>query len=82
MRIFELLGLADDGVTHGWIESYENALQSYRAKDFAHAAAQFNTVLHLRPEDAPSLLMIERCRKFIASPPDSAWDGGTIADSK
>lgn len=82
MRIYELLGLADDGAIYEWISPYEDALRSYRAKDFAHAAAQFNAVLDQRPGDTPSLLMIERCQTFIASPPDAAWDGGTVAETK
>ena len=83
MQIYELLGLADTGENPAtWVTLYDQGLAAYRNRDFARAIVQFTSVLAARPDDPPSLKMIERCRHFVTSPPGEGWDGGTVAEMK
>jgi adenylate cyclase len=51
------------------------ALAAYRARDFAGAEAIFSALAEQDPEDDPSALLLERCRRLRAEPPGPEWDG-------
>ena len=38
--------------------------------------------LSIVPEDGPSRLYLERCRKMAAEPPGREWDGVTVMETK
>jgi adenylate cyclase len=73
LRIFELIALADDEPPPRWISAYEAGLAAYRARRFTDAISLFEQVLCDR-DDAPTRIMIERCRTLLATPPGDDWE--------
>jgi len=57
---------------------YEQAFAAYERADFKTALALLETV----PDDPPSRVLAERCRRFIQSPPASGWNGIHSFDTK
>jgi adenylate cyclase len=83
LQIYELLGIASqDAETPDWVRFYESALGSYRARDFTAAIAQFEKAQSLRKHDQASSLMIERCKRALASPAGDDWDDTAVALTK
>jgi adenylate cyclase len=79
VRIYELLGPAEqDGARTEAARRYEAAFAAYQARDFAGAVAR----LEGSDDDAPSRVLLDRCRKLIDQPPSDDWDGTHIATSK
>jgi adenylate cyclase len=62
-------------------EPWSEILELFRAGDFSSAAEKLETFLARWPEDGPGLLLLERCRKFVANPP-AEWDGIYTLESK
>lgn len=80
--IYELIGLAGEAPPP-WIAPYEEGLASYAWGDFSTAITHFGQADRLRPGgDAPSRMLIARCRGFLADPPPANWDGTTALLSK
>lgn len=71
ITIYELLGprLAGQSRPRA-IERYEQAFALYRAGDFAAAIP----LLEEQPYDPPSVVLLKRCRDFLAQPPAN-WSG-------
>jgi adenylate cyclase len=64
-----LLAMADDAPgALDWVKCYEAGLTAWRAGDFTAAIDAFDKTLMLRPHDAASPLMIERCRQQLENP--------------
>ncbi len=78
--VYELLDPDDtDAAGASTVQTYEDAFDDYLARRFEAAA------LRLGPQaedDAPSRLLVERCRHLITSPPPPSWDGVYAATSK
>jgi adenylate cyclase len=68
--------------TFAFIPHFEEGLRAYRAQRFDEAVAHFERTLHLKPEDKPSMIYIERCQILKASPPADDWDGVWTMASK
>jgi class 3 adenylate cyclase/HAMP domain-containing protein len=51
------------------------AVKLFYARKFSEALLQFEQVLLNDPEDGISSIFIDRCRKYIKSPPPPMWDG-------
>jgi adenylate cyclase len=77
IRIYELLGekgrLTEEEKKQRLL--YEEALQSYRAKDFAGARRLFSQVLEANPEDHPAAVLLKRCENLQENAPAADWDG-------
>jgi adenylate cyclase len=83
LQIYELLGIAQDGMPQpSWVSLYETGLEAYRARNFAAAMGFFQMVLVAREGDQPSLVMIERCRKFLETPPGADWEATALMETK
>ena len=54
--------------TLDWVKSYEAGLAAWRAGDFTAAIDAFEKARELRPDDAASSLMIERCKRSGITP--------------
>ena len=79
----ELIGLADTGCSErGWVARYAEGLASYRARNFAAAAAAFEAVLQQRRGDRPALLMLERCAQLARTDPGDGWQAMTALNAK
>jgi adenylate cyclase len=83
LQIYELLGIAQDGMPQpSWVSLYETGLEAYRARNFTAAMGFFQMVLVAREGDRPSLVMIERCRRFLDAPPQDDWEATTAMETK
>ena len=56
------------------IAAYAGGLDAYLAGEWACARDRFEEAVVRRPTDKAAGLMAERCRRFLAGPPES-WDG-------
>lgn len=75
--IYELMIVGDGEVA----DAFEDALRLYRGREFT-AALQIFGRLSIQKQDKVSNLYVERCQKFIASPPPPEWDGVFLAKTK
>jgi len=83
IAVYELLGMAGDGAgPPRWVIQYEAGLAAYRARNFDDAANLFTQVLDARAADQPARMMLERCRRFSASPPGDDWDATNAMQTK
>ena len=68
------------------LDTYHRALETYRSSrtpdDFAKAEAAFQEVLKLAPQDAPTLVYLQRCAAFVAAPPPAGWDATWTLEHK
>jgi adenylate cyclase len=61
---------------------YEEGSRLYMSRDWLGAAAKFQEVLRLDPNDAPAVLYLERCEALMADPPPEEWDGVYVMTHK
>jgi adenylate cyclase len=84
LAVYELLGMAGDGAsrTPEWVGAYEAGLGAFAGRDWAGAIELFETATALRGDDLPSQIFVERCRKYLASPPPEDWTAVSILAEK
>ena len=84
LAVYELLGMADHGAsqTPEWVTAYEAGLDAYARRDWADAAELFESAIAVRGDDLPSQIFVERCRKYLASPPPGDWTAVSILAEK
>ena len=79
IKIYELLGTKGEGSEiHETVAAYETAFEAYAARDFDRAV----TILEQNAGDAPSNILIKRCRAFQQTPPPADWRGVYTSMSK
>ena len=61
---------------------YEKALVLYYKKDFEAAKRGFEEVFLLLPGDVPSAMLVDRCDRYIRTPPSGKWTGAEIMSEK
>ena len=77
LRLYELLEEAEF-LTESMREQvalWEKAIELYEGRKFTEAREIFQLVRNKDSSDLVAVLYIERCEKFLASPPESGWDG-------
>lgn len=74
--IYELLSLKDglNKKEKEFVQYYEKGLSLYFERNWKKAIESFNKGLSLK-EDKASSILIERCEKFIKTPPPENWVG-------
>jgi len=83
VRIFEVLGRGQEGERWALLrERFGAALAAYRERRWDDALQAFETVLADLPDDGPSKLYAERCRRFQSAEPDDAWQGVAVMEAK
>jgi len=81
--VFELLAGSDVSEGHrSYAEVSARAFGLYRERQWSQALAAYTRLLQARPNDGPVQVMAERCRKYIADPPDADWRGAIILRDK
>ena len=78
VRIYEVLATREEGVapaTDELLRDFARALDLYKAARFAEASDAFQRLAERHPEDGPTGLYVERCREYLAHPPEAGWDG-------
>jgi adenylate cyclase len=72
-ELWEILAHRPD-ISYAAIEIYEAGFEAYTAGRWQEALAQFEKAVSVRADDRPAALMAERCRHFLAAPPEN-WQG-------
>jgi class 3 adenylate cyclase len=67
--------------TPNWLEDWQIALDCYFAGDFSATVSRLTRLMPTIPDDGPSLLLIERCRRHLNNPP-AHWTGVTVMNDK
>ncbi len=62
--------------------AHEEGFARYLERDFAAAAVRFEEVRRVLPEDEPSRILLERCRRFQRTPPQDGWTGAVAILAK
>ncbi|HTX17411.1 MAG TPA: CHASE2 domain-containing protein [Bacteroidota bacterium] len=85
IKVFELLGKKENGVTEqkiAAVEAYHRGLELYRHRQFTEAIEEFTKAISIDPFDSPSKLYIARSKSLFTSPPPPEWDGVFILKTK
>jgi len=80
IELWEILAHRPD-ISDAVIDTYARGLEDYLAGDWRRAVEHFDNVLAIRGDDRPAALMAERCRPFLAAPPER-WDGAVSQQGK
>lgn len=77
VRLYELLDLRDeaDGGKMEDIAAWEKAIHLFEGGFFEKAKEAFSFLVKKRPEDYTAKLYVDRCIKYLQSPPPEGWDG-------
>jgi len=84
VTIHELVALSDRAAPdqRQLTADFAAAVDLYRAARFAEAARLFEALTQRFPDDTPSKIYLNRCRQYLAAPPETGWDGVYTATSK
>jgi adenylate cyclase len=84
LAVHELLGMADQGASRmpEWVTAYEAGLDAYARREWSGAAELFESAIAHRGDDLPSRIFVERCRRYLASPPPEDWTAVSILAEK
>jgi adenylate cyclase len=88
VRLYELLGLRSEpdpqggAGTEAALAAWEEALARYEKREFQVAAEMFYAILARDETDGVARLYMNRCKKYIATPPSADWDGINILTQK
>jgi len=83
--VYELVGLADDGISSEYnelLQHYNAGLVHYRRKEWQAAISSFQQVLSIDPDDYPSKMYILRTESYEQSPPPPDWNGVFVLKTK
>ncbi len=64
------------------LKIHHAAMARYYALDFKGARQYFDALLKIVPDDYLAGMYLERCKRYIADPPPSDWNGVEILTSK
>jgi adenylate cyclase len=65
-----------------WLESYEEGLEKFRARDFTQAKILFSRFLEFYPDDLLAQTYLARALEYEQRPPDEAWDAVEVFKKK
>ena len=84
VKTYELIKMINGGGDHltPFLETYAEALQCYRTRQWNDAKKKFQEALRIRPDDHPSRLYIQRVAAFESNPPPDNWNGVFVMTSK
>ncbi|MEZ4308958.1 MAG: AAA family ATPase [Polyangiaceae bacterium] len=74
-EVFEAEGDAVRGARAAAAEDWGLALRAYEARELSEAMERFRRVQALLPGDSVVALRMERCARYLESPPAADWDG-------
>ena len=83
--VFTLIGARNDDVDLEllkWIESYEEGILKFRARDFKQAKILFSRFLEFYPEDFLAKMYLDRALEYEQQPPDEAWNAVEVFKKK
>jgi adenylate cyclase len=65
-----------------WLETYEDALEKFRARDFTDAKILFSRFLEFYPDDLLAKMYLQRALEYEQAPPDEAWEAIEVFKKK
>jgi adenylate cyclase len=65
-----------------WLETYEEALEKFRARDFTDAKILFSRFLEFYPDDLLAKMYLQRALEYEQAPPDKAWEAVEVFQKK
>jgi adenylate cyclase len=65
-----------------WLETYEEALEKFRARDFTDAKILFSRFLEFYPDDLLAKMYLQRALEYEQAPPDEAWEAVEAFEKK
>jgi len=83
--VFTFVGGRDEKVDPElvkWLETYEEALEKFRARDFTEAKILFSRFLEFYPDDPLAKMYLERTLEYEQTPPDEAWEAVEVFEKK
>jgi class 3 adenylate cyclase len=77
VRLYELVETRENAAPEQLklIETFHQALDLFETRNWKQAAEALKEVLSLNAEDNPAQKYLDRCKKFIKTPPADTWDG-------
>jgi adenylate cyclase len=77
VRLYELFEIQSEASPEmlQLVKYWEQAFKLYENKNFAEAKKIFAAVYQKDPEDKAAKLYLERCEKYVVTPPSPDWDG-------
>lgn len=77
ITVYELLGRKNrvDSETLDLRDGFEEALETYRRRDWQEAINRFQELQKQFPEDGPTTIFLDRAREFRENPPPDDWNG-------
>ena len=85
VEVSALLGARDepfDEELARWLETYEEGVARFRARDFTQAKILFGRFLEFYPDDHLAKMYLERSLEFEQQPPDESWNAAEVFTSK
>src|SRR5438876_2444576 len=83
--VFTFVGGRDEKVDPEllkWLETYEEGLEKFRARDFTKAKILFSRFLEFYPDDLLAKIYLERALEYEQAPPDEAWEAVEVFEKK
>jgi adenylate cyclase len=65
-----------------WLETYEEALEKFRTRDFTDAKILFSRFLEFYPDDLLAKMYLQRALEYEQAPPDEAWEAIEVFQKK
>ena len=65
-----------------WLETYEEALEKFRTRDFTDAKILFSRFLEFYPDDLLAKTYLQRALEYEQVPPDEAWEAVEVFKKK
>lgn len=74
--VYELVGRPEEeATTREWRQYFDVALERFQNREFDEAAAGFNCVLEIRPDDPPTKFYLRQIEEFRFFPIPEGWKG-------
>jgi adenylate cyclase len=83
--IFTFIGARNEEVDpefRKWLETYEEGLERFRARDFTEAKILFSRFLEFYPDDLLAKMYLDRSLEYEQAPPDEAWEAVEVFQKK
>jgi adenylate cyclase len=83
--VFTFVGGRDEKVDPEllkWLETYEEGLEKFRARDFTEAKILFSRFLEFYPDDPLAKMYLKRTLEYEQRPPDEAWEAVEVFEKK
>jgi adenylate cyclase len=65
-----------------WLDTYEEGLEKFRARDFTEAKILFSRFLEFYPDDLLAKMYLNRALEYEQAPPDEAWEAVEVFEKK